>query len=212
MKSVIQADSALSWISNLRLGFTWLHSYARMVSNSECSEFPITVLELQPGQLWESSADLDHANMMSGSPVRIQLFHFPDNRTGILFTFSHILFDYQGIEQFINGFSRGFNMPLIGEYLKTKGEFVPGQRNFFHAIWYAFRKGGQFIFSIRKNRTGLEPVQIEYHTDSLSPDELMTFQTCLSNKGIRIARKYLFTGSFCHDHLSSAGYFGVQAA
>lgn len=185
VESVVQTDPSLSWISNLRLGFTGLHAYARIVSNPEYCEFPISVIKLQPEQQWELSTDLDHVNMMSGSPVKIQLFHFPDDCTGILFTFNHILFDYHGIEQFINGFSKGLDLPLIGEYSKTKG-VRSRTKEFFHAIWYAFRKGGQSIFSIRKNRTGLEPAQIEFHTTSLSPDELMTFQTCLSNKGLEL--------------------------
>ncbi len=185
IEAVVRSDASISWICNLRLTYTRFHSYARIVTNSGKGEMPIAVVELEQGQEWESFIETHHSDLASSSPVHLLLFNFPDGRTGLLFTFNHILFDYQGIEQFLGGFSKRLDRPLIGNYIKTVG--IRSRTNeFFHAIAYAFRKGGRAIFSTRKNPTSFQPDHIEFHTTSLSEDEVVDLKSCLVKLGLEL--------------------------
>lgn len=183
--AVIHENSAISWICNLRLRFTRFQAYARILTHAGQGAMPISELTLHPDESWESYAETCHADLAEGSPVYLQLFHFQDGRTGMLFTFNHILFDYQGIEHFLKGFSGGMDVPLIGNYVQTEG-FLARTKEFFQAIFYAFRQGDRSMFSTGKNWGKTDVQKIEYHTTSLTGREIGEFKSCVSKKGLEL--------------------------
>ena len=185
VRSIVQADPAIRWICSLRLEFTKPIPYARIRPQAGTGHLPVSSIVLGDGESWESILDAEHTDLRSGSPVCLQLIQFPEDRTGMLFTFNHILFDYQGIEQFLNGFTGGLPRPVIGEYPRTTG-IRSRISEFFQAIGYAFRKGGRSIFSLRPGAVPTCPVQTDYLTTSWTDEEFILYQSCLNRRGLEL--------------------------
>jgi NRPS condensation-like uncharacterized protein len=122
-------------------------------------------------------------NPYNGPPIDISAYYLKGNKTAIVFTFCHILFDFSGVQAYI--FSLAGLLESNGISIHSdKGNRIGKWRLFFKAVSFVFSRGTVAMQTTRSRIPAKRPVKLKYDLVSFDAVQTDRIQQSIARNGL----------------------------
>ena len=200
----LQNNQTASQIARARVSKSGGLGYPSVYFIKSSEAFPAQFVHADKSRLPEiiSSVSIDP---FQNAPAQLTVIYFPDHTTCLLFSFSHILFDFAGVQSFIGSLAGMGEPPLFPAKVATE-KFAVRFKRFFRAVFFAFREGTKSM-TIPEMKLPMEKkLKITFQEHEFSADETKLVYDRMSKSGYGLNRSTPEIASVCqalHHHLFS---------
>jgi hypothetical protein len=202
--SWLEKNETASQIARARVSKSGGLGYPSVYFIKSSEAFPVQFVHADESRLPEiiSSVSIDP---FQNAPAQLTVIYFPDHTTCLLFSFSHILFDFAGVQSFIRSLAGMGESPLFPEKVTTE-KFAVRFKRFFRAVFFAFREGTRSMTIPERKLPQNKNLRIGYHEYEFSADETIRIYETMGRSGYGLNRSIPEIATVCtslHQHIFS---------
>lgn len=170
IKAVFSGDDQFRKIASIRLSKTWGLGYPSIKFCDPSSVFPVTFHDETGSDVLPERYLTVSVNPYRESPVKLQVVRLAGSQTCLLFTFSHILFDFSGVRSFVRTVAGENKFPLLPEP-QSRGTFTERFERFFKGVFFAFREGNGHMSFPERQLPAVSQQKVVYHETEFTTEE-----------------------------------------
>ncbi len=204
VKSEISSNELCNRLAKIRLskngglGFPFLYFIEKKNS------IPISFHQVESDKIPDPVMNYT-VDVFKEPPLHIALLHFGNGNSCVLFTFHHILFDFAGVQSFINSLTGMKDIPLFPPNEKP-AKFSIRFRRFFREVFFTFKEANWKMTVAERKLPQERPLKFVYRELSFTKEETARiFKNC-EHRGLSLNRSSFLVGVVCkalHDEIFS---------
>jgi len=201
---ILNANPHFQQLQTIRLGKSFGLGYPSITFTNTNGKIPVTFQELNGTEIPESAYNIQ-VQVYENPPMHIQVFYLANNTTCVLFTFHHILFDFAGVQSFINSLCGMQNIPLLPTETKPR-KFSKRVKSFFEAVFFTFKEANAKMTVEKKPLPKQKPLRTTYKEITFTESERLRIYENASKHGLALnPGMYLLAGvsKGLHDEIFS---------
>lgn len=189
MLETLQQNDLCMQLQSLHISQTFGLGYPAVVFKDTKYEMPITVHHVDDDKLPVAFLNKPVA-VFNNPPWHLQLVYFNNGTTCLLFTFHHILFDFAGVQSFINSLAGMTDIPLLPAK-ENKIAFAIRFKRFFRAVFFTFREANRHMTIPERELPNKKPLKIIYHELEFSADETVAINENCKRRELQLNKSIL---------------------
>ena len=168
IRSTLATNSHCQQLARARISNSFGLGYPSLYFTKGAEKIDVSFHHLDDTKIPESYFNIT-VDVYNKPPFNVQVFHFTNGNSAILFSFHHILFDFTGVESLIKSLSGHTDIQLLPAHNKPR-PFTVRFKAFFKAVAFTFKEANSNMTIAEKKLPDESPLKITYKEIQFTPN------------------------------------------
>jgi len=186
IRKTLLENELCNQLSKLHISKTFGLGFPSLVFSENSKHIPVSFHQINGTEIPHEFLNKP-VDVFNQPPLHLQVFYFNNNTSCILFAFHHILFDFAGVQSFINSLAGMVDIPLLPAEVKP-APFKVRFNRFFRGVFFTFREANRHMTVPERKLPFQKTLHITYRELQFTEEETSVINENCIRKGLQLNR------------------------